>query len=295
MLARVWGCRGSIASPGPSTVRYGGNTSCVELTLPDGSVAILDAGTGIRELGDRLVADGVQVVHVMLSHLHLDHLQGLAFFKPLYRPDVELHLWGPPSPVRTLSDRVAAYMSDPLFPVDLADVPCTLVAHDAPMDGCDLGGAQVWAAPVTHRGPTVGYRVEEGDHTFAYMPDHEPALGIELGQTDKAWISGIELADHADVLLHDAQYTHEEYADHVGWGHSSIRHVVEFAHMAEVKQLVLFHHDPAHCDDELEVIRDEAGKLWGDRPNPPLVAYEGMEIPVGAALSGRESAGFATT
>ena len=108
MLARVWGCRGSIASPGPSTVKYGGNTSCVELQLPDGAVAILDAGTGIRELGVRLMADDVRVVHVMLSHLHLDHLQGLAFFAPLYCADVELHLWGPPSPVRSLADRVGA-------------------------------------------------------------------------------------------------------------------------------------------------------------------------------------------
>jgi phosphoribosyl 1,2-cyclic phosphodiesterase len=283
VLARVWGCRGSIASPGPSTIRYGGNTSCVELQLPDGSVAILDAGTGIRTLGNRLIADDVRVIHVMLSHLHLDHLQGLAFFKPLYRADVELHLWGPASPVRSLADRVAGYMSDPLFPVDLADVPCTLVAHDAPTNGAEIGGATVWAAPITHRGPTVGYRVEDGDLAFAYMPDHEPALGVELADTDKAWISGYELADHADVLLHDAQYTSEEYVDHVGWGHSSLEHVVQFALLANVQQLVLFHHDPAHADEELEVICDRAAVLWGDRPKPPLVAHEGMEIPVGPA------------
>jgi phosphoribosyl 1,2-cyclic phosphodiesterase len=283
MLARVWGCRGSIAAPGPATVRYGGNTSCVELRLPDGSVAILDAGTGIRTLGAQLVADDVRVIHVMLSHLHLDHLQGLAFFAPLYRSDVELHLWGPPSPIRTLADRVAAYMSDPLFPVNLADVPCHLIPHDAPMDGVEIGGATVWAAPVTHQGPTVGYRVEEGDATFAYIPDHEPALGgIELTTAERAWILGIELADGADVLLHDAQYTSEEYVDHVGWGHSAIEHVVQFALTADVEQLVLFHHDPAHADDDLESIHTRAMALWGDRPNPPLVAHEGMEIPVGS-------------
>jgi ribonuclease BN (tRNA processing enzyme) len=217
----------------------------------------------------------------LLSHLHLDHLQGLAFFGPLYCPDIELHLWGPPSPIRSLADRVAAYMSDPLFPVNLADVPCTLVPHDAPMDGAQIGGATVWAAPVTHKGPTVGYRVEEGEATFAYIPDHEPALGIELATTDKAWLSGYELVDAVDVLLHDAQYTSEEYVDHVGWGHSSIEHVVQFATMAEVRQLVLFHHDPAHADEDLESICARAAELWGDRPNPPLVAHEGMEIPVG--------------
>jgi phosphoribosyl 1,2-cyclic phosphodiesterase len=251
------------------------------LRLPDEAVAILDAGTGIRELGARLMADEVRVVHVMLSHLHLDHLQGLAFFAPLYCADVELHLWGPPSPVRPLADRVGAYMSDPLFPVNLADVPCNLIAHDAPMDGIELGGAKLWAAPVTHKGPTVGYRVEHGEHTLAYIPDHEPALGVELANADKSWVSGYEVAEGADVLLHDAQYTHEEYPDHVGWGHSSIEHVVAFAQLAEVEQLVLFHHDPAHTDDDLEKILGRATELWGDHPNPPLVAYEGMELSVG--------------
>ena len=285
MKITLWGTRGSLAAPGPETVRYGGNTSCVEVALPDGSVVILDAGTGIRTLGSRLYASGVRVVHVMLSHLHLDHLQGLAFFEPLYRPDVELHLWGPPSPVRSLADRVGVYMSDPLFPVNLTDVPCKLIPHDAPMDGVDIGGAQVWAAPVTHRGPTVGYRIEEGDSTFAYIPDHEPALGVEIKETEKAWLSGFEIADGADVLLHDAQYTSDEYVAHVGWGHSSIEHVVQFALMADVRQLVLFHHDPAHADEDLEHIHTRASELWGNRPNPPLVAHEGMEIPVGAVLA----------
>jgi phosphoribosyl 1,2-cyclic phosphodiesterase len=262
-------------------VKYGGNTSCVELQLPDGAIAILDAGTGIRELGVRLMGDGVRVVHVMLSHLHMDHLQGLAFFAPLYCADVELHLWGPPSPVRSLSDRVGAYMSDPLFPVNLSDVPCNLIPHDAPLDGIEMGGAKVWAAPVTHKGPTVGYRIEAGEHTFAYIPDHEPALGMELEKADKAWVSGYEVAEGADVLLHDAQYTHEEYPDHVGWGHSSIEHVVSFALLADVKQLVLFHHDPSHADGDLDDVLTHAGQLWGDRPNPPVVAHEGLEISVG--------------
>jgi phosphoribosyl 1,2-cyclic phosphodiesterase len=276
--ARVWGCRGSIASPGPGTLRYGGNTSCVEIRLADGSLAVLDAGTGMRALGDRLVADGAEVVHVLLSHLHLDHLQGLAFFKPLYLRGVQVHLWGPPSPVRSLADRVAAYMSDPLFPVNVTDVPCRLVYHDAPIDGANIGSAQVWASPVTHQGPTVGYRFEEAGRSLVYVPDHEPALGAGLRGSDISWVSGYGLAAGADVMFHDAQYTEDEYSDHVGWGHSSVSHVVEFAARADVRQLVLFHHDPAHTDEELEALRARAVQLWGDRPSPPVLGFEGMEL-----------------
>jgi phosphoribosyl 1,2-cyclic phosphodiesterase len=276
--ARVWGCRGSIASPGSGTLRYGGNTSCVELTLSDGSVAVLDAGTGMRALGDRLVADGAEVVHVLLSHLHLDHLQGLAFFKPLYMPQFQVHLWGPPSPRRSLADRVSAYMSDPLFPVNVTDVPCHLEYHDAPTAGTTIGSAEVWASPVAHRGPTVGYRFEESGRALVYVPDHEPALGTGLDSEEIAWVSGYGLAAGADVMLHDAQYTDDEYPDHAGWGHSSVSHVVEFAAGAGVRQLVLFHHDPAHTDEELEALRARAVQLWGDRPSPPILGFEGMEL-----------------
>ncbi|MFN2626362.1 MAG: MBL fold metallo-hydrolase [Mycobacteriales bacterium] len=284
MRARVWGCRGSIAAPGRQTVRYGGNTSCVELELDDGSVAVLDAGTGMRELGRKLLSDGVRCVHVMLSHLHLDHLQGLAFFAPLYQRDVELHLWGPPSPLRSLSERVGLYMSDPLFPVSLHDVPCTLVVHDAPLDGAALGDGHLYAAPIAHNGPTVGYRIEAGGRALAYLPDHEPALGVaELRAAEVAWISGHDLASGVDLLLHDAQYSEAEYPDHIGWGHSSIDHVVQFATLADVDQLVLFHHDPGHSDDDLEQLHARAAELWGARPNPPVLAYDGMELELPAA------------
>ena len=125
MRIRVWGCRGSLAAPGPDTVKYGGNTSSVEVRLDDGTLVILDAGTGIRELGKRLASsEPVKKINLFLSHLHLDHVEGIGFFSAIWNPDVELHVWGPPSPLRSLQDRLATLMSPPLFPVHLADVPC---------------------------------------------------------------------------------------------------------------------------------------------------------------------------
>src|SRR5947209_2177448 len=130
MRACVWGCRGSLAAPGADTLRYGGNTSCVEVVPGDGPAIILDAGTGLRPLGVALSSDPDREIHVLLSHLHLDHLQGLGFFRPLFQPGADIHIWGPPSPVQTLADRIAIYLSPPLFPVRLADIPARLTFHD---------------------------------------------------------------------------------------------------------------------------------------------------------------------
>lgn len=279
MEITVWGCRGSLAAPGPDTARYGGNTSCVEVRIDDGTVIILDAGTGLRPLGRKLAEEGVGRVHLLLSHLHMDHLQGLAFFKPLYDSNVELHVWGPPSPTRPLHDRIAAYMSEPLFPVNLSEVPCQAVFHDAHDDDeIVIGTARVWTSPVAHQGPTVGYRIEEGARSLVYIPDHEPAIGVDLGHLEVSWISGFGLAAGADLLLHDAQYTEDEYPDHVGWGHSNVALVVNFARVAQARQLVLFHHDPAHSDDDLERLLDRATELWGPDGNRPILAAEGMTL-----------------
>jgi phosphoribosyl 1,2-cyclic phosphodiesterase len=281
MKVRIWGCRGSVAAPGPDTVRYGGNTSCVEVRLSDGTILVLDAGTGMRPLGLRLAEEGAKVIHVLLSHLHLDHLQGLAFFQPVYESDVELHIWGPPSPMHSLEGRIAGYMSEPLFPVNLSDIPCTATFHDATEAGWALGSATAWASAVSHQGPTLGYRLEEDGHAFVYIPDHEPSLGKDLRHTEVSWVSGYGLAAGADVLLHDAQYTESEYPNHIGWGHSSVEHVVTFATKSGVKQLVLFHHDPRHTDEQLEALLARATELWdGAGGPPPILAHEGMEFEI---------------
>ena len=143
MYARVWGCRGSVAAPGPDTVKYGGNTSCVEVRLESGHAIVLDAGTGMRPLGVAMQQDLPVELHVMLTHLHLDHLQGLGFFRPLFAPDLDIHIWGPTSPVEHLAERIAMYLSPPLFPVRLEDVPSHLTFHDAPEEAVTIGSATV--------------------------------------------------------------------------------------------------------------------------------------------------------
>lgn len=278
MHAKIWGSRGSLATPGRETLRYGGNTPCVEVTLADGTLLILDAGTGIRRLGLDLDGDGAGPIHLCLSHLHLDHLEGLPFFLPLWREETTIHVWGPPSPVKSLEERIARYFSPPLFPIELGAAPARMSFHDVPPDGWEIGTARLFAEPVAHPGPTVGYRIEENGCSLAYIPDHEPALAGDLDPASPEWISGFGLADRATVLLHDSQFFEHEYESRVGWGHSSVAHTVAFARASSARQLVLFHHDPLHVDAELEALRDRAVELWGENGSVPELAHEGMEI-----------------
>jgi phosphoribosyl 1,2-cyclic phosphodiesterase len=278
MQARVWGCRGSLAAPGPDTVRYGGNTSCVEVRLDSGSTLVLDAGTGMRSLGVAIDHDPVDELHILLTHLHMDHLQGLGFFRPLFRSGADVHLWGPASPVQSLAHRIALYLSPPLFPVRLSDIPARVTFHDAPERAVTIGSATIRAGKVTHQGPTVAYRIEENRRTLVYLPDHEPSIGVHLSDEPSAWISGHDVAHDADVLFHDAQYRDDEYAQHIGWGHSCTEHVMGFAHKAAARSIVLFDHDPYHTDDELDALLADARRRWDGAHEQVCLAHEGMTI-----------------
>lgn len=278
MKAKIWGCRGSLATPGPQTVRYGGNTSSVEVRLDDGSVILLDAGTGIRPLGERIKDDGPKKIHLLLSHLHLDHLEGLPFFEPLWSEDFHVEIWGPSSPVSSLEENIARYMSPPLFPIRLFDVPANCTFHSVFYDEWSIGEARIRTQPVEHPGPTVGFRIEEAGKALVYIPDHEPAAGGEIGSVPNEWVSGHGLAAGADVLLHDAQYTEQEYRTKAGWGHSSVQATVAFAAIAKVGRLMLFHHDPSHTDSDLDAIEGMAHELANDTMPVPVAAYEQMEF-----------------
>jgi phosphoribosyl 1,2-cyclic phosphodiesterase len=203
----------------------------------------------------------------------MDHIQGLGFFKPLYTPDLRVNIWGPPSTTMHLRERLARYLSPPLFPVRIRDLPSVLTLHDAPRGEFQIGVFRILADLICHPGPTVGYRVSENGSSMAYLPDHEPILGRERidGPTD--WISGYGLARGADLLIHDAQYTEAEYEEHVGWGHSSIRQAMSFASIAGAARLVAFHHDPAREDSEIDRIIEEAATAY----EPPFDLVAGEE------------------
>ncbi len=293
MKLKVWGARGSVPAPGPEMNRYGGNTSCVQLTLSDGTELILDAGTGIRSLGIALV-NQLPKVNILLTHLHLDHIQGLMFFPPCFRQECEINIWGPASPEASLEARIARYISEPLSPVEVRELPCDVSFVDTPASQWEIGSAQITAEAVTHRGPTLGFRITDGDTTLAYIPDHEPALGAPLEQLEPEWISGFDLACKSDLLIHDCQYTDEEYPAHVGWGHSRVTDTITFAHRVEAERVLLFHHDPLHADEALDQLHASAKEKWaelGGRPEQVEMAAEMGELEVGASRGAAVPAG----
>jgi phosphoribosyl 1,2-cyclic phosphodiesterase len=275
-----WGVRGSVPVPDRNMIGYGGNTSCVSVRLRDGSILVFDAGTGIRDLGVALA--GVRdEIHILLTHLHLDHIMGLLFFGPLFDPAVRVTVWGPPAPGAGLRSRLARFLSAPLSPIEIRDLPAHVEFRTLPPDPVRLGSATIEAELVNHRGPTLGYRVTDGDAVLAYLPDHEPALGQDLLGDAPEWISGLRLAAGASLLIHDAQYTPEEYAGTLGWGHSMVPDTLAFAHRCDAERLALFHHDPTHDDADLDEIGAEAELEWAERGGAAqglLVAREGLEL-----------------
>ena len=259
MQIKLWGTRGSLATPGPETARYGGNTSCVSVLGRAGGLLVLDAGTGIRRLGTSLPAS-LSRVDILLTHLHMDHVQGLGFFAPLYRPGFDVHIWGPASATMSLQARLMRYLSPPLFPVHLSELPCQLSFHAVPCGEVAIGEFRVLAEMICHPGPTVGYRIRSSTGSvLTYLPDHEPALGTtSFPSLARTWTSGAELAYKADLLIHDSQYSSAEYLRQRGWGHSSLTQTIHFGTLCEVKQLVSFHHDPNHSDADLDLLTEQA-------------------------------------
>jgi phosphoribosyl 1,2-cyclic phosphodiesterase/ActR/RegA family two-component response regulator len=267
---KFWGVRGSTPAPGPSTIEYGGNTSCVEIRAK-GELIILDAGTGLRLLGKQLAEefkDQPLNLTLLLTHTHWDHIQGLPFFQPVYQPQNRVRILGFEGARHGLSSVLSSQMENPFFPVTLRELPANLQIEELKEMKFSIGRVRVEACFANHPGICVGYRVFTGEASVAYFPDNEPHY-VGNGTDEKAaaeYVQGqerrmISFLRGVDILIMDAQYDREEYENHRGWGHACLDDVVALALKAEVKRLFLFHHDPDHDDAKISQMAQHARSL----------------------------------
>ena len=287
MRVHFWGTRGSIAAPGPATVRYGGNTSCVELRSADGVLIVLDCGTGARMLGRSLIeeAAGTPIqASLLLGHTHWDHIQGLPFFEALFG-DARWDIYGPRGLSGTLSQTLAGQMSYEYFPVALHQLGAGVEFHELVEGTFEIDGVSVRTQYLNHPALTLGYRFECDGATVCYIADHEPfdpalATGGDV-LANRHDARHVEFLRDADVVIHDAQYDVAEYAERVGWGHSTVDYVVDVCSAAGVGQTVLYHHDPFHDDDTVDAMVAGANERAAGRTSV-IGAAEGAILEVGA-------------
>ena len=256
MNITFWGVRGSIPTPGPQTLKYGGNSSCVEVRLSDGKIFILDAGTGIRPLGQKLLREKRELhIHLLLSHGHMDHVHGFPFFAPAYINTNHISVIGCAGPGRGPKDLLRRQMGDIYFPVEYEGLPAKMdyiphCGNTACSDEClKIGRTRIETRGNNHPGGSIAYKIIEKKHTFVYMTDNEL-------HSDSAnafpFDEFVEFNKGVDILVHDTQYTPSQYKHTRGWGHSTYEDVAELAAEAGVKRLVLFHHDPEHSDKQVD-------------------------------------------
>ena len=268
---RFWGVRGSIACPSPNHVRYGGNTSCLEVGV-DGRSIVLDAGTGIRNLGQSFLERGIRDAPILLTHTHWDHINGFPFFTPAYVPDHEFHIYaGHLIDAGGVERVLAGQMARPTFPVPLSALQAEMHYTDFRAgETFELfDGVRVVTAPLQHPDGATGYRLEAHGKSLCYITDTEHIPG----EPDERILA---LIDGADLVIYDSTYTDDEFPKHIGWGHSTWQEGVRLAKSANVKRLAIFHHDPYHEDDFMDEVARRASEQW----DGAFVAKEGMKVDV---------------
>ncbi len=248
------------------------------LESPGYDPIVLDLGTGLRFWGQTLPQDGSFRGAALVTHIHWDHVQGLPFFVPIDRPGAAFDVYGPPQEGCTLAEAFEEFMRPPYFPVRAADLRGDIRFHDVAGADLEIGGAKVLVRDVPHVGSTNGYRVEMGGASVAYLSDHQMPMDGSHTVSDAV----LELCDGVDLLIHDAQYTPEEFAEKYYWGHCTVEYAVHVAHEAGARRLALFHHDPAHGDDKVDKMLEGARRIAGEPTAVEVVAaYEGLTIALG--------------
>jgi len=282
---KFWGTRGSLAKPGPTTLRYGGNTSCVEVRSSAGSLVVLDCGTGAHELGLQLVAErgGAVDGHLLITHTHWDHIQGIPFFQPLFIPGSNWDIYGPRGVAQSLQTTLAGQMEHAYFPVTLDQFAASIRFHDLVEGVFAIGDIRIVARYLNHPALTLGYRLEVDGVSIVYCCDHEPHSHLMAAGTEPLTGMDRRYADFvagADLVIHDSQYTASEYASKIGWGHSPVEYAVRVCRDAGVKQLLLTHYDPLRQDAAIDAILDEVrqGLRQCGSTLKVLGATEGMQL-----------------
>ncbi len=285
MRITYFGVRGSCPCSSDRYRRYGGNTSCVLVEVDGEPPLIIDLGTGLRARGSTCgpswrPTGAPLAANVLLSHLHYDHVLGLPFFSPMRHPEAIVDVYGPAQEGGPLEEILASMVRPPFFPVHMSQFQGSFRFHD--LEGSDefaIGAVKVKVRPILHVGHTLGFRLEVDGQVLAYLSDHQAPLDLRTVEPNV-----LELCDGADLLLHDAQYTEEEFADLSDWGHSTANYAVQVAREAGVKRLTLFHHDPSHSDDEIDRMLEEARALAAasSRPSRSPPPSEGSTVDLGA-------------
>ena len=285
MIVRFWGTRGSLAKAGPETVRYGGNTSCVEVRSAAGTLIVIDCGTGAHGLGQALVQEPIQPIHghLLISHTHWDHIQGIPFFAPLFVPENEWDIYAPRSLSQSIRDTLAGQMQYTYFPVTIEALGAKIRYHDLVEGVFKVGDVTVRAHYLNHPALTLGYRLEAGGVSMVYACDHEPCCrqpSLDKNGINEQDQQHAEFLRGADLVIHDAQYTASEYAGKIGWGHSTVEYAVEICNAVGVRQLALTHHDPARVDEEIDQIVSSVSSRLSSTGEPLQVfaAAEGKTI-----------------